>query len=403
MTSSTMSIGDPLESSLWDVVCSDFSQWKSNTARQTLRVLHVVNGEHYAGAERVQDLLAARLPEFGVEVAFACIKPKRFPEARQCQSTPLVNFPMRSRFDLRPAWRLARMVREERFDLIHTHTPRAAMVGQIAARLAGVPLVHHVHGHTAVEVGQGWRTWLSAKAEKYSLAGAAAVIAVSPTAAQYISRWGVRRERIHLVPNGVPARKQFSSRPIPRMWTIGAIALFRPRKGLEVLLEAIAILRRQGQAVQLRVVGGFETSAYQDEVRRLSQQMGIAPFVEWRGFRQDVDAELDALDLLVLPSVLPEGMPMVLLEALASGVPPLGSRVDGITDVIEHGRNGLLFEPGSAASIAEAVAAVINGRHDWRQLRRNAMTSHAERFSDRGMASGVADVYRKVLHVDEHD
>ncbi len=238
--------------------------------------------------------------------------------------------------------------------------------------------------------------------EKYSLARAAAVIAVSPTAAKYINAWGVPRERIHLVPNGVPPRKKLSSRPTPTQWTIGAVALFRPRKGLEVLMEAIAILRRQRFPVQLRVVGGFETTAYQDEVRRLSQQLGIDSFIQWRGFRQDVDAELESLDLLVLPSLLPEGMPMVLLEALAAGVPPLGSRVDGITDVIEHGNNGLLFEPGSAVSLAETLAAVINGQHDWRQLRARAIASHAERFSDRGMAGGAADIYRRILEAHDH-
>src|SRR5262249_31685582 len=117
----------------------------------TLRVLHVINGEHYAGAERVQDLLALRLPDLGIDVEFACIKPNRFAANRQSQSTPLTALPMVSRFDLRPAWRLARMVRSHQFDIIHTHTPRAALVGQIAARLADVPLVHHVHGHTATE------------------------------------------------------------------------------------------------------------------------------------------------------------------------------------------------------------------------------------------------------------
>ena len=240
-----------------------------------------------------------------------------------------------------------------------------------------MPLVHHVHGHTAVEVGRGWRAWLSAKSEKRSLAGASAVIAVSPTSAKYINAWGVPQERIHLVPNGVPARKKFIDRPVPAVWNLGAVAFFRPRKGLEVLLESISLLRRQGLPVQLRVIGGFDTPAYQNEVRQLAEKLGIAQFVEWRGFCQDVDAELDALDLLVLPSILPEGMPMVLLEALAAGVPPMGSRVDGITDVIEHGRNGLLFEPGSAEAIAESVSMVISGQHDWRQLRRNAIRSHA--------------------------
>ncbi len=89
------------------------------------RVLHVINGEHYAGAERVQDLLAMNLSRFGFEVGFACLKPGRFAMMRQALHAPLVELGMQSRFDLRPALRLARLVRREQYALVHTHTPRA--------------------------------------------------------------------------------------------------------------------------------------------------------------------------------------------------------------------------------------------------------------------------------------
>ena len=77
----------------------------------TARVLHVINGEHYAGAERVQDLLAAQLPNFGFDVGFACVKLGRFADARTSRSVPLFEAPMQWRFDLRPAWRIAEMIR----------------------------------------------------------------------------------------------------------------------------------------------------------------------------------------------------------------------------------------------------------------------------------------------------
>ena len=102
-------------------------------------MLHLINGEHYSGAERVQDLLALRLPEFGFEAAFACLKPGRFAECRRSQETPLWDVSMRSRFDLGIARRIARLVRQGDYRLIHSHTPRAALVGRIAAGLAGVP------------------------------------------------------------------------------------------------------------------------------------------------------------------------------------------------------------------------------------------------------------------------
>ena len=126
-----------------------------------LRVLHVINGEHFAGAERVQDLLALRLPDYGVNVSFACVKPDRFPAARRSQSTPL--FELSNALAVRSAGSLATGPidsRSENFDLIHTHTPRSALVGSIAARLTGVPLVHHVHGQTVSEVGRSLRSRL---------------------------------------------------------------------------------------------------------------------------------------------------------------------------------------------------------------------------------------------------
>jgi glycosyltransferase involved in cell wall biosynthesis len=367
-------------------------------ASSTIRVLHVINGEHYAGAERVQDLLALRLPEFGVEASFACVKPNRFAEMRQSQNALLVNVPMKSRFDLRAGWKLAALVRREKFDLIHTHTPRAALVGQIASRLTDVPMVHHVHGHTATEVGNGWRAWLNAKTEKMSLARARAVIVVSPTAARYITAWGVPENRVHYVANGVPARTVKAERLPPHdNWTLGCVALFRPRKGLEVLLEALARLHHAGLPVHLRLIGGFETPQYHEQARRLTSDLGISKLIDWRGFRKNMDLELEATDLLILPSVLAEGMPMAVLEALAAGVPPIGSRVDGISDCIRHGHDGLLVEPGNAAALADAITSVIEGQHDWQILRRNAIEMHRKQFSDRSMANGVAEVYRHVL------
>ena len=159
----------------------------------------------------------------------------------------------------------------------------------------------------------------------------------------------------------------------------------------------MAKLNRENFRVRLAIVGGFETPEYENEARQTAGRLGIQSLVEWRGFQRDINAQLDTLDLLVLSSLLPEGMPMVLLEALAAGVPPIGSRVDGVTDVIRHGQNGLLFEPGNADSLAAEIGSVIERQIDWQRLRRNSIASHAERFTDRRMAEGVARVYRSIL------
>ncbi|MEX2142282.1 MAG: glycosyltransferase [Pirellulales bacterium] len=367
-------------------------------ARQTLRALHVINGEHYAGAERVQDLLAARLPEFGVETGFACLKSGCFAAMRQSRQTPLVELPMRTRFDLRPALRLARLVRRERYHLLHTHSPRALLIARFASALCGVPIVHHVHGNTSSEVASRRFTRLNAWAERKSLPAAAAVIAVSASVAYYLSGLGVPAERLHVVPNGVPTRSRLADRSgWPADGTLGFVALLRPRKGLETLLDAAALLRSRDLTARLRIVGRFETSDYEREIRRHAEQLGLAGVIEWRGFQQRVDAELDRMDVLVFPSILPEGMPMVLLEGMAAGVPIVASRVNGITDVVHDREDALLFPPGDAAALADTVSELIGNRALQERLRRTAFDRQREHFSDSSMAVAVADIYRGVL------
>ena len=365
---------------------------------KTTRVLHIINGEHYSGAERVQDLLALNLPELGFEVGFACLKPGRFADLRQAQQAPLVNLCMRSRIDLRPVFRLARLIRQQRYALVHTHTPRAALVGRLASALAGVPLVHHVHSPTASDSTRGWQDRLNAYVERNSLIGVSEVIAVSYSLAAYAQHQGIAAERISVVPNGVPTHGPLEDRLPPReTWTLGTVALFRPRKGMEVLLEAVALLRRQGLDVQLQAVGDFETADYEFKIKLLAEQLGIGQHVHWTGFTQDVPSELARMDIFVLPSLFGEGLPMVILEAMACGVPIVGTRVEGVPEAVRHGVEGLIARPNDSQDLSRVIAQYVHGGVDWSRLRLNAHRRQAARFSQQSMAQGVADIYNRVL------
>ena len=370
------------------------------TARptRTVRVLHVINGEHFSGAERVQDLLALNLPSFGYEVGFACLKSGRFAALRQSQDAPIVDLGMKSRYDFRPPARLARLVRDEGYTLIHTHTPRAALVGRLAASLAGVPLVHHLHSPTATDSTRFIQNRLNTWIERFSLTGVSGVIAVSRSVADYAEAQGISRSRISVVQNGVPARGPLAERRPPQgTWTLGAVALFRERKGLEVLLDSLARLRSRGVDARLRAVGEFETIEYERKIKRQVERLNIGQHVEWAGFTENVPAELAKMDLFVLPSLFGEGLPMVILEAMAAGVPVVATRVEGVPEAIRDEIDGLIAPPNDADSLADTIARVIHGEADWSLLRSNAHQHHAECFSDRSMAQGVARVYGKVL------
>jgi glycosyltransferase involved in cell wall biosynthesis len=147
--------------------------------------------------------------------------------------------------------------------------------------------------------------------------------------------------------------------------------------------------------VRLRAVGGFATDAYEREVKRFADRLGLSAVVEWTGFRRDVNAELAAMDIFVLPSLITEGMPMSILEAMAAGVPVIGTRVDGITDIVRDGVDGLLIAPGDRCDLARAIERIICGEVDWPAIRAAAHRRHAEEFSDLSMAAGVAAVYER--------
>lgn len=365
----------------------------------TRRVLHVINGEHYSGAERVQDLLAEHLPAQGFEVTFACVKPDRFPAARQTQEARLYRTPMRGRLDLLCGRRIAGLIRQEDFALVHTHTPRSLLAGAVAARLAGVPLVYHVHSPTARDSSRWLQNLLNARLERWLLSCASRLICVSPSLAELMSAEGVSAKCVRYVANGVPFAAP-TARQRPRGgWTLTMAALFRPRKGIEVLLEALAAVRAAGCNVHLRAVGPFETADYQRGVLELAHLLKLDDAITWTGFVRNVPAELQRADLFVLPSLFGEGLPMVVLEAMAAGLPVVASDVEGIPTAIRHAQEGLLVAPGNADALAEAIQELTrpDSPHDYGRLCQNARQRHAVCFSAERMAANVAEVYEEIL------
>ncbi len=369
------------------------------SAIATQRVLHVINGEHYSGAERVQDLLALELPSLGYEVGFACLKADRFPAARHAQDAALFHVPMRWRFDLDCVDQLADLIRDENYAIVHAHTPRSVLMGSMAAKRAGVPLVYHVHSPTARDSTRRVRNFINAKLEGWSLRSAAHLITVSPSLEQLMRDQGFAAERVTYVANGVPTLDVGQREQPSGTWTLGMAALFRPRKGVEVLLEALAALCSQGADVHLRAVGPFETPEYEHEVKQLAERLGISGAITWTGFVDDVPAELEQIDLFVLPSLFGEGLPMVVLEAMAAGVPVVASHVEGVPEAIRHRQDGLLVEPASVSQLTLAIEEIIAGKSlDYATLSESAKQRHSKHFSTHAMATGVANVYQKLLN-----
>ena len=364
---------------------------------KTRKILHLINGEHFSGAERVQDLLALQLPEFGYEVGFACLKPEKFPRVRQ-SDTELFEVEMKSKFDFKIMSRLFEIVREGNFEAIHAHTPRSLLIGGFVAKRVKRPLIYHVHSPVGRDSNKKFRNKFNTFMEKRSLKRVEKMICVSNSLCNYMEELGHDKQKLAVVQNGVPVVNDLPERSAPQgTWTIGTMALFRPRKGTEVLLKAIAELKSKGLDVHLRAVGPFETPEYKTEVLHLAQSLGLAESITWTGFQKNINRELQQMDAFVLPSLYGEGLPMVVLESMACGVPVVASRVEGIPEAIRDGVDGLIFEPGSESDLADKLGSLISAPAKWPEMRANAIERQRAHLSDVSMASKNAKIYDEVL------
>ncbi|QEG41948.1 glycosyltransferase [Roseimaritima ulvae] len=369
---------------------------------QPISVLHVVNGEHFSGAERVQSHLGRCLPALQVRADFACVKPALFADHIEQAGGELgsvYRLPMRGRMDFRVAYKLSQLVRREGYELLHAHTPRTAVLAAAAARLCGVPWIYHVHSPAARDSARPWVNRINAVTEWLSLRNCAHLITVSNSLLQDTIQNGWPAHRASVVHNGVPAiRPTRTHTPVVGgPWVLGMVALMRPRKGLEIAIEAISHLKNTGHDVRLRCIGPFETQAYRKLIDAKVEQLQVADRIEFTGFAKHVPEALAQLDAMVLPSLYGEGLPMVVLEAMAAALPVVATRVEGTPEAIRHGREGLLAEPQCSLSLAEQITALVEGQYDWQQLAEAACQRHAKHFSDTAMAEGTAAVYRDVL------
>jgi glycosyltransferase involved in cell wall biosynthesis len=364
-------------------------------------VIHVINGEHFSGAERVQQHLGKRLLDFGYAPRFACLKPGTFAEHCGLPSETLFDTAMQSRFDLRVVRRLAAYARTHNADLLHAHTPRTALITSLVSRKTRIPWVYHVHSPTSRDSTRGFINKINLLVERWAIRSCDRLITVSRSLRREMLRLGVPRSRLAVVPNGVPALPPIQ--PATRLnqagWNIGMIALMRPRKGVEVALESMSHLRQNlnRDDIRLQLIGSFETSDYEQEIRLLESRLCIGASVDWQGFVRNIPQALLNLDALVLPSLFGEGMPMVVLEALAAGVPVVATRVEGTPEVVRHGREGLLAEPRNPRSLAKCVAELTSDRTRWAEYSSQALQRHRESFSEVKMCERIAKVYDQLL------
>ena len=173
------------------------------------KILHIINGDHFSGAERVQDLLGQYLPHFGYKVDFVTLKPGRFTETVRGRSYRVIFFPMKNRFDMWPAIKIAKLIREGSYELVHVHTVRSAIVGALASALAGVPLVMHIHSPASNESSNWIKNKIHVWVERLVRSSVDRFVCVSDSLSMRMKMSGVPERKVKVVKNGIQTPSDF--------------------------------------------------------------------------------------------------------------------------------------------------------------------------------------------------
>lgn len=307
--------------------------------------------------------------------------------------------------DLRALLKLHRLIRRGKFDLVHTHTSKAGILGRVAARLAGVPrIVHTPHGHIFTGYYGRALTRLFILLERWAATFTDRIIALTDQEIRdHLERGIGRPEQFVSIPSGIEVdaldrapgqveavRAALGLAPDARL--IGSVGRLEPVKGHRFLLDALRDLAPRFPDLHLALVGDGELLP---ELRAQAGRSGLADRVLFLGWRNDVPRLLPAFHLFVLPSEN-EGMGRALVEAMAAGLPIVASRAGGVPEVLGEGEAGLLVEAANAPALAQAIETLLRDRALGARLG-EAARKRAHRYSVATMLREIEALYRGLL------
>jgi glycosyltransferase involved in cell wall biosynthesis len=304
--------------------------------------------------------------------------------------------------------RLARLIRELRPHIVHTHTAKAGALGRVAALLAGPSarpiVVHTFHGHVLRGYFGAFRGRIFRLVETLLARSSDALVAVSPQVRDDLVALGVApRQKFAIVRLGIElaARVDGADRGAarrllgvpPERFVVGWIGRMTGVKRTGDVLLALRALRERGVDATLCMVGdGPDRAAVEEQAHRL----GIARHCLYLGYQEEVAGWYAALDALVLPSAN-EGTPVSAIEALATGRPVVATRVGGVPDVIREGEDGFLVEVGDIDALAERLARLAEDPELRARMGGSARKRVLARYAVDRLVDDVDRLYRALL------
>jgi glycosyltransferase involved in cell wall biosynthesis len=361
-----------------------------------LRLLMANSMKAMGGGERWLLEAADGLASRGHDVSVAARTGSAVATVARSAGHPVLEVPMRGDADVQSVFALARWMRETQTDVLSVNVQRAVRLGCVAARLAHVGVVVERRGLELTVRNTAINRTVYQKCLSHVVANCRAI------GDALVAAGTIESDRVSVIPNGIDpervpkgggdaVRAEFSiPAEAPLVAVIGRLV---PDKGIEVAVGAFAELLGEIPAARLIVAG---SGGLLEELKREARRSAPESRIIFAGYREDVPAVLDAAQVLLVTSSR-EGMPHVILEAMAAGTPVVATRVAGIPEMIEDGRDGLLIAPGSEASAKVAVRRILSDPHFASSLARAAAERVRRDFSLNDMIDSFEELFLALL------
>lgn len=294
---------------------------------------------------------------------------------------------------------VAHHLRRGGFDMIHTHSTEAGIIGRFAAKLAGTPaVVHTVHGVPFAEDRNPALERFVLGCERIAARDTDRIIANADAISRdYLNRGIGLPEQYATVYSGIDIDRFENATPASDITGDGTRILMVGRltvgKGFEDLVEAVS--RLDSEEISVYLVG---EGPLRDELNAEIEKRELSENISLLGYRNDVPSVMAACDVFALPSYR-EGTPRVVTEAMASGLPVIATDIAGIPEQVQDGKNGILIQPGDINALTDGLDQLVSSE-SLRSKFSIAGQEQADRFSKEQMLSDLDSVYQDVLNMD---
>lgn len=345
-------------------------------------------------SDRPETELFVELKRMGVEIDVMCSPRSPYYRYLIESGVPVTGLEVKSRVDRSAIGSIRRQLKAGSHDILHGFNNKIISCSLWAAAGLGIKIVAYrgIVGNVSFFDPGSWMTYLHPRIDR--------VICVAEAVRQYFldMRWAglrLKPEKFVTIYKG-HRLEWYPPQPVdlgqfgipPGAFVIGCTANYRPRKGIEVLIDAAGHLPQQ-PPVHLLLVGDMTSKRLQGKI----ESSPLRNAIHLTGYRSDAPALTAACDVYVLPALRREGLPKGVIEAMCHGVPPIVTDSGGSPELVEHGISGLVVPPGNAAALAEALSELMADPGARRRMGKQAQKCIAERFRHADTVENTFQLY----------